>query len=72
MNLSKQSNQISIETTEELYELEKSEQNKIIVERDNAKILAQHFGTEYIESKDPSFESNHIYHKYLSDRCDYS
>ena len=67
MKLSKQSNQISIETTEELYELEKSEQNKIIVERDNAKILAQHFGTEYIESKDPSLveKDDTMYRKLL-------
>ena len=52
------------------------EKGTILIVDDNKGVLASLellLETEFSEIKDsPSSESNHIYHKYLSDRCDYS
>ena len=52
------------------------EKGTILIVDDNKGVLASLellLETEFSENKDsPSSESNHIYHKYLSDRCDYS
>ena len=52
------------------------EKGTILIVDDNKGVLASLellLETEFSEIKTgPSSESNHIYHKYLSDRCDYS
>ena len=51
------------------------EKGTILIVDDNKGVLASLellLETEFSEIKTAHHESNHIYHKYLSDRCDYS